>query len=101
MHLEFKCEQDGVCIKQISIFTERTKTYVQVTELREDRSTGKAGWLPMHFKEHIEFETARIEFMGLVCGTAYEHANNTLNTDRENIFIRGSLPTAINRRGVW
>lgn len=96
MHLEWKCELNGVCIKKISLFTDKQKTYVQVLELRED-TLGKSGWLPVHFSTHDRYESAKMKFLGYTAATAFENANQSHETDRENLFIRGSLPSSLGR----
>ncbi len=97
MHLEFKCELNGTCIKKISIFTEKQKTYVQVLELRED-GTGKSAFLPVHFSMHDLYQDAKAKYIGFVTMAAIENANNTQETYRENLFVRGSLPNSVSRR---
>lgn len=97
MNVEFCCEINGTCVKKVSIFTEKQKTYVQVLELREN-SLGKSGWLPVHFSTHDLYEDAKAKFIGHIVTTAYENSNNTQETYRENLFVRGSLPSSINKR---
>lgn len=98
MQLEFKAELDGVCIKKITIFTEKNKTIVQILELRED-TLGKSGWLPVHLSIHDTYLDAKAKFIGLVTICCIENCNQTSDIlDRENLFIRGSLPTSLGRR---
>lgn len=96
MDLEFTCSQNGVAIKKITIRTHKDKTMVQILELRENY-LGKSGWIPIFFRIYDTFEEARAIFIGLVSQISYEGANNTQDTDKENLFIRGSLPLSLNR----
>jgi hypothetical protein len=89
--LETKFELNGVCIKKICLFTEKDKTIVQAVEYRET-SMGKHGWVPVHLRIHDKYHDARLEYLGLLQETAYENANNSQETDKENLFIRGSKP---------
>lgn len=100
MRAEHHCLVNDVCIKKITIFTERQSTWVQVLELRED-TLGKSGWLPVHLQEYKQYADAKAAYLGFVVQAAYEHGNNTQETYRENLFIRGSLPSAFARsKGV-
>ncbi len=98
MQLEIKAEFNGICIKKIFIRTVRDKVHVEVQELREDNS-GKTGFLNVYFHIFDTYEDARMHFMGAVMCSIYENANNTQDTDRENIFQRGSLPHTPRRGG--
>ena len=93
MRLEFCCYLNDTCIKKIAIFTHKQKSYVEIVELREN-SLGKAAFYPVHFEEHEKYDTAKAKFIGYTCEAAYENANsvNEARVDRENLFIRGSLP---------
>ena len=99
MRLEFVCNLNQTAIKKIEIFTLKQKTYVQVLELRENRSQ-KQNWYPVHFKEHDRYEEAKAEFIGFISSCAYENASNTQETNRENLFVRGSLPLSRKTRGI-
>lgn len=96
MDLEFTCKQNEVAIKKITIRTDKDQTMVQILELRENY-LGKSGWIPVFFRIYDTFEEARAIFIGLVSQISYEFANQTNETDRENLFIRGSLPTSKGR----
>lgn len=96
MRLEFNCLLNDTCIKKIAIFTEKTKTYVQVLELRES-TLGKSAFLPVKFDSFDKYADAKAKFIGYLAEAAYENANNTTETDRENLFIRGSLPSSLVR----
>lgn len=97
MDLEFTCSQNGVAIKKITIRTHKDKTMVQILELRENY-LGKSGWIPIFFRIYDTFEEARAIFIGLISQISYECANSTTETDRENLFIRGSLPISNGRK---
>ena len=89
LEMEFKLH--GKLLKKASLWIDRDKTIVQVLELREEPSTGKSNWYPIILCIHNKFYEARLQFIGIVSEIAYEQGNNTVDTSRENIFIRGSI----------
>jgi hypothetical protein len=94
MDLEFECKHNGIAVKQITIRTHREINMVQILELRENYS-GKSGWVPVFFKQFDRYHEARACFIGLVAEIAYECANNTQDTNNENLFERGSFPSTM------
>jgi len=90
--LELKAEFNGVCIKTISLVTVKDKVHVVVKELREDKSTGKHVLTGVDFQIFDKYMDAKMKFMGIVICTLYENANNTQETNFENLFQRGSFP---------
>lgn len=95
----FECHfsVEGVVVKKARLHRDRDKTLVEVMELREN-AHGHEEWYPVHLTVHPLFHVARLEFMGIISEITYEMANNTIDTSRENIFIRGSLERGSNGR---
>jgi hypothetical protein len=91
MLIEMEFKLNGKLIKRIGIYTERDKTIVQVLELRQESFNLKENWYPVFFHIYDKYYDARLVFIGLLAEIAYENANDTSDTSRENIFVRGSL----------
>ena len=89
LEMEFKLH--GKLIKKAALWIDRDKTIVQVLELRTEVYSDKENWYPVVLNVHEQFYHARLQFIGICAEIAYEHGNNTVDTSRENIFVRGSL----------
>lgn len=78
-------------VKKIILSYDKDRCIIQSLELRDGEKKDSVLWHPVYVKVHDRFYDARLEFIGLVAEAAYENANNTTDTSRENIFVRGSL----------
>jgi len=82
---------NGELIKKAALWTDKTTTVVQILELRSTNGY-KPAWVPIYLHCHDQYYAARLEFIGVIAEIAYENANiNTVDTSKENIFVRGSL----------
>ena len=89
--LAIRAFKDDKIIREIMIFPEKDKIIVEEHELVEDKISGKEHLQIIYCNVHDKHMYARADFMGRVAALAYEHANNEVNSEFGNMFVRNSL----------